>query len=71
MSQDGSTYTFINVTSCLGEEGGDTVELVKKAEADNISEELLDTIDYLDPSTFPTQQEIEDLLRQIENIYRR
>jgi hypothetical protein len=58
------------VIPCLEEEQGDTIDLVKKAAADRISEELLDSIDYLDSSTFPTQEEIKDTLRQIENIYR-
>ncbi|MBV9691502.1 MAG: hypothetical protein JO202_17515 [Ktedonobacteraceae bacterium] len=70
MPQDNSTDTFVMVIPCLEEEQGDTIDPVKKAAADSISEELLDSIDYLDSSTFPTQEEIEDTLRQIEDIYR-
>ncbi|MBV8822346.1 MAG: hypothetical protein JO123_06105, partial [Ktedonobacteraceae bacterium] len=63
MSQDSGKYTFMNVTPCLDEEEG-TVDFVKMTEADEIAEKMLDAINYLDPSTFPTQEEIEDTLRQ-------
>ncbi|MBV8822083.1 MAG: hypothetical protein JO123_04780 [Ktedonobacteraceae bacterium] len=61
----------MNVTPYLDDDEEGTVDFVKMTVADKIAEKLLDAINYLDPSTFPTQEEIEDTLRQIENIYRR